>query len=385
MEFKIPLKNIKGEIINYSIVDEEDYEKIMTFKWYLSCGYANGSNGRMHRFIMDAKKEDPIIDHINGNKLDNRKENLRFVSSSQNSQNKKKKRNTSSEYIGVCFNKQNKKWECQISINYSKLHFRFDTEIDAAYWYDQLALKYYDKNANINGVEIPNNFIKPEKHKERKLSKGVILSKTTGKYVAQIKSNGKQFYIGTFTTEKEAIDAFNTKKEEFQKQNNDKILSCKITRNKDGIAIIKTSNNEEIFVDDNNYYDLMKYSWHITNGYGQARINNKHVAMHRFLMNAEKNELIDHINNDRKDNRLSNLRKSNSSLNSHNIKKKENTVSKFIGVTLTKSGKYNAKIYKDKKYYGIGSFDTEEEAAKARDKKVIELYGNYAKLNFPII
>lgn len=50
------------------------------------------------------------------------------------------------------------------------------------------------------------------------------------------------------------------------------------------------------------------------------------------------------------------------------------------GISLTKNGKYTALISKDKKRYYLGTFKTE--AAKIRDKKAIELYGNFAKLNF---
>lgn len=55
----------------------------------------------MHRYILNAKKEDNQIDHINGNRLDNRKSNLHFVTRSQNIQNRNKLSGCTSEYIGV--------------------------------------------------------------------------------------------------------------------------------------------------------------------------------------------------------------------------------------------------------------------------------------------
>ena len=106
-EYKIPLKNILKEIVAYAFVDEEEFEKINSFKWYLSNGYARSSkNEIMHRYIMGANIGDKSVDHINGNKLDNRKSNLRFVTSSQNSQNRPKKEGRSSKYIGVSYRKK---------------------------------------------------------------------------------------------------------------------------------------------------------------------------------------------------------------------------------------------------------------------------------------
>lgn len=73
---------------------------------------------------------------------------------------------------------------------------------------------------------------------------------------------------------------------------------------------------------------------------------------------------------------------SNYTLNNHNKSKQENTTSKFIGVHLERSsGKYIAKIKKEKKSYFIGRFETEEKAAEEYNKKSIELYGKYANLN----
>jgi hypothetical protein len=72
------------------------------------------------------------IDHINGIRNDNRLENLRWGNQSQNSRNKKKKTNRSSQYLGVSWKKRNNKWEAKISINkITKYLGIFDTEIEA--------------------------------------------------------------------------------------------------------------------------------------------------------------------------------------------------------------------------------------------------------------
>jgi len=371
MEFKIPLRDINEEITVYSLVDKDDYEKVNKFKWHLTLGYANGKNGGLHRFIMNAKKDDPLIDHINGNRLDNRKVNLRFSTRSQNSQNKPKKEGCTSKYIGVSQHKKNNTWLCRIRYKDIKENFSFDIEEHAAYWYDQLAIKYYGTCAKVNDIQKPENFVEP-KEKIRLLPKGINLFKN--KYKVRIQKDGKRITLGIFTTLEEAINSLN-KYNKVEYENNEEIK-----RNNEGIAILKTKNCD-ILVDDNKYHELNKYSWNIVGKYFQTDMNNRNIMIHRYLLNAQENEIIDHINHNTLDNRLHNLRKSNSSFNNHNKTKQKDTLTKYIGIYITKSGKYQAQICKNKVKYALGTFKTEEEAVKVRDLKAIELYGSYAKLN----
>ena len=148
-EFKIPLRDISGKTIAYSLVDEEDFEKVNKVKWCLSNNYAfNSTYGYLQRFIMNAKKEDMLVDHINGNKLDNRKENLRFASGSQNSQNRYKKIGSSSKYIGVSYFYPTNKWRCQTLdiVNF------FDVEEHAAWWYDQTGAMAWKERRDIQAM-----------------------------------------------------------------------------------------------------------------------------------------------------------------------------------------------------------------------------------------
>ncbi len=116
--------------------------------------------------------------------------------------------------------------------------------------------------------------------------------------------------------------------------------------------------------------------------YGIILNNNKLICMHRYLMNSKNKEIIDHINHNKIDNRLHNLRISSSILNGHNKTKQQNTSSKYIGVCLNKQiGKFQAQIIKEGKRYYLGCFKTEKEAAQAYNNKAIELYGKFANLN----
>lgn len=368
---EIALYNKDG-IVCYTKIDADDYDDVCVYRWYLSSyGYAcNSRQGFLHRFILGSKKDNLAIDHINGDKIDNRKSNLRYVTDSENGQNKQKREGCTSNFIGVSFRNDISKWRCIISVNNIQHRFSFEKEEHAAYWYDQLALKYYGSQAKINGIEKPDNFIEPLVKNKRNLPKGVCLSKYN-KYEVRFAHK----YLGTFETVEEAKNVY-IKTEIKAKENKIKQI---IERNEDGIAIIKTSKEEEILVDDDKYYELKKHTWCVTGGYARAKINNQFIRMHRYLLKPEDTEIIDHINRNKTDNRISNLRLSNSSLNMHN-KSKLNGISKYIGVTF-ENGNFRAQISKDKRQYKLGSFKTENEAAEAYNKKAIELYGKFANPN----
>lgn len=110
----------------------------------------------MHRIIMENKlgrklKQNEYIDHINGNGLDNRRNNLRLCDNSKNIANSNKQKNTSSIYKGVCWNKRLKKWISQIRFNKKTMHLGvFHDEIEAALAYNEIALKYFKEFAKIN-------------------------------------------------------------------------------------------------------------------------------------------------------------------------------------------------------------------------------------------
>lgn len=160
-EYKIPLKNKFKEIIAYAIVDKNDFEQLNKYKWCMCSGYAfTQLLGKMHRHLLSANVGS-TIDHINGNKLDNRKINLRFSTVSQNSQNVKKRENCTSKYIGVRLD--NGRWRCNIRINKKQISFTFKKEEHSAYWYDTLALEHYGTHAKINGIVKPYDFKEPIK------------------------------------------------------------------------------------------------------------------------------------------------------------------------------------------------------------------------------
>jgi hypothetical protein len=151
--YKIKLKNRKKEIVGYAIIDKNGYEEVIKYNWYLDkTGYIRAQLNRksisLSHFIFGKPLIGNVIDHINNNKLDNRKSNLREATFSQNAQNRKKvNNNCTSQYIGVRFN--NNRWEVNCSNTYLG---RFNEEIEAAKVYDKYVLIQYGKNASTNNL-----------------------------------------------------------------------------------------------------------------------------------------------------------------------------------------------------------------------------------------
>lgn len=153
------MKEIKLSRGQIALVDDEDFEAISKYKWALGKdGYAISSrrkgkglghlNFKMHRVVMNAQKGQ-IIDHANRNPLDNRKENLRFCTHSQNSANTNGSGRNTSGYHGVnFFNRPSpKKWRASIA---GELIGYYLDPRTAAFMYDQAAKKHFGEFARLN-------------------------------------------------------------------------------------------------------------------------------------------------------------------------------------------------------------------------------------------
>lgn len=160
MSKEIPLT--QGKV---AIVSVEDYKFLMQFKWhFLQAGYAASDIKSkqeqriylyMHRAVMQQVLGTPIpegykIDHIDGDRLNNTRENLRLATNHQNAVNCRKKR-ANSQFRGITWNKKLGKWIAQVKCNY-KNHILgyYINEEDAARAYDEQARKLFGEFARLN-------------------------------------------------------------------------------------------------------------------------------------------------------------------------------------------------------------------------------------------
>lgn len=160
MIYTLPMKLLKiisPEKESYTIVDDEDYELVCGYRWRLHRGYVQactkGTTIHVHRLILGLKPKVGIVDHIDGNPLNNQKSNLRLCTSSQNSMNRRKSIVNKSGYKGVCwrYNTNGKNWCATIYKNAKQFHLGyFWTAEEAAKVYDEKALELFGDFARLN-------------------------------------------------------------------------------------------------------------------------------------------------------------------------------------------------------------------------------------------
>lgn len=145
--YRLPLTNVVGGVW----VDDDDFERLAIWRWSLNGrGYAQASGGRfLHRVVMQAACGQ-YVDHINGDKLDCRKSNLRLCDCSQNRANAAKTQIvTSSQFKGVY--RVGERWRAHIGKYGRTITIGvFDDEIAAARAYDEHALIQFGEFARLN-------------------------------------------------------------------------------------------------------------------------------------------------------------------------------------------------------------------------------------------
>lgn len=163
-------------------VDDDDYNKYNHLAWHLSdTGYAvrrnNGETIRLHRLIMNCP-EGMVVDHLNGDTLDNRKCNLRICTQLENANNRH-------NIKGYCYDRSKRKYMVRYR---NKFYGRYETEEEAKRAY-QLACSGVEYQTTLR-----KNYMLP-KH----------ISKQFGKYVVSIQVNRKRYRKVSINTLEEAI------------------------------------------------------------------------------------------------------------------------------------------------------------------------------------
>lgn len=156
-KMKLAVSGGRGKTI-FTLISPEDYERALERYWYLNrFGYVMSTRTRdypsigLHRFLL-GEPSDKWVDHISGDKLDNRRENLRLCDRQGNARNRfKNLKPASSIYKGVTWNARKGKWYALIFVE-GKQRFigQFDDEVEAALAYDARARLAFGEFAKLN-------------------------------------------------------------------------------------------------------------------------------------------------------------------------------------------------------------------------------------------
>jgi hypothetical protein len=151
----------------YALIDEEDYDLVSQYRWHAHSArggerwYAHTTVSTkqkhprqttltMHRLLLDAPKG-LLVDHADGDGLNNTRGNIRLASESQNGANSKISDGFTSRYKGVQRHKLNGRWRATICVNRVRNHLGyFASEVDAARAYDEAARELFGEFARLN-------------------------------------------------------------------------------------------------------------------------------------------------------------------------------------------------------------------------------------------
>ena len=216
---------------SFALVDDEDFEKVGHLKWHefksknRSKIYAKRNfrvNGvskseLMHRVILGITDPKILIDHKNGDGLDNQKHNIRVCTNAQNTRNRDKIKTNVSGYKGVSYNKKLSCWECKIGVDNKTVNLGlYRTAVEAAIAYNEGATKYHRQYARPNDIPIDQQGVKPVRIRRPKTCDyhGVFYVSSVDRWRATFVVNKQKHYIGQFKTAEQAAHAYDKKVKE---------------------------------------------------------------------------------------------------------------------------------------------------------------------------
>ena len=336
-----------GRKFKFSCNNKEIEKEILENTWCINTteGYVVRNSLRMHTFIKKTPKG-KVVDHINNDGTDNREENLRVVTVSENNRNKKTTRNNGSKYVGMKYSSSGKFYS-QLKINghriATKCKIKEEAELDNLIIQEHYNMRHNEEDfyrlenvSNERKLEVI-NLVEKKLEKKEKESEGILINsyeyEDLGESIKVYFCKGKHYFL----MDKDDMDKFN------------------------------------------GHLEGGKFSVHGCFGksYGYISYHKKRekYQVHRYILNLKDDDfVVDHKNHNRVDNRKCNLEIVTRFSNNQNKEGKGYRFLEDIGRFVVKVG-YRYKYFK----LFIGekiapSFSTEEEAIQevARRKEIID-------------
>lgn len=342
-----------GKEFKFSCRDKEIERKILYNTWYIDGhGYVNNGNiGKMHRLIKESKNEKEYVDHINGDRADNREENLRITDAKGNGKNKKTNKKDG-RYVGMAKSKSGKFY--------------------STFWVDGYCIRTKYKS-------------KEEAEIDNLIAQEYLSFKHNEKDFKRIKDLPKEriFEVTNLLDEKLEKQRNNTKESKF---NNYKFEDCENYIKifiKNGEFIIDRDDiyKFDAYLEDGNIFLKGSFYFNSDKKYIKymRKVNGKRIEslIHRYILGLEEREInfqVDHLDQNPLNNRKDNLEIVTTRSNLYNKSGKGYSFNKNMNkYQLTYA--YNYKYFE--KFIGglkKPSFDTEEEAKKefARRKEIMD-------------
>lgn len=158
----IELRDSKYNIVGRAIVDASDLSRCKAYKWCLNTsGYVvariSGKLTYLHRFLLNTTA--PHVDHIDGNPLNNKRDNIRECTAQQNSFNQKICTSNTTGTTGVYFDKRRDMWYAQLALKEGVLSSRnYSNKLDAISWRERMERKYhkeFQRKSNLKLLDKP--------------------------------------------------------------------------------------------------------------------------------------------------------------------------------------------------------------------------------------
>ena len=383
--------DIDGNVSGTTMVDDERWHELSQYKWSINrkgywSGKVNGKRVLLHRFVINVTDPSIPVDHVDGNRSDNRASKLRESDAKHNAHNRRKQDGTSSKYTGVHKRKDCDKYAAYICNNgmFENLGL-FCTEGLAALAYNKRAKEIYGDAANLNDIMEEDIEPSPYQALSRFEKRHLLYKKKDGKskyigvspneygrYMAYVTKNKKIHHCGTFDTELEAAIAYNKKCRELYGD------MANLNDVDDSIEVHRRVKKK------NSVYNGVSYDPKKGKYYAFVKLNGKNKQIGSFIDEQDAARAYNKHMTDMYGPDHPSLNPVEGSLEHLPVKYatgKECT-SKYRGVTLYRAtGKYRATLCLNKKKQVIGAYETEEEAARAYNAKATELLGEKAKLN----